>query len=520
MICGNYRGISIGDTIGKLYGKVLGNRLKQWMDVDNCQAGGQERRGCIEHILALRLIIDYAKKEKVKLFVLFVDFSKAYDKVPRRTLFEILRRVGCGKRFLRALIAIYKDTVNILNSEYVKAKIGVKQGGPMSCLLFIIYLNVLAVMIRALRNDSYLQDVHALMLMDDTVLLGSTRERIIEKFTVLMNFCEKYGMFVNELKTQMMVINGTAADRYDFTVSNVVVKNTKSYVYLGSPFTENGRMNDVIALHAKSRVKDLNKFKIFCKKNETMPYAFKSKVLEAMMVSSILYGSETWLSGSVKEIEKMYVSAVKSALGVRDTTRNDAALIEAGRPSVQELVAKRTTNFMKKELFADRTVDTPLMKIFKICESKRTNGYTYLSRLLDPSRHHNVTVIERFITQNTSKAATYKQINPDLSVHSVYTTDKYVDERKRLVFTRFRLSSHRLKIETGRWARIEAQNRVCDCGGGIQDESHVLFECPKTNGERALYRVDGANTDIGVLMGSMNVHELVPFVYNCMQHFT
>ena len=147
---------------------------------------------------------------------------------------------------------------------------------------------------------------------------------------------------------------------------------------------------------------------LFCKKNETMPYAFKSKVLEAMLVSSLLYGSETWLSGSVKEIEKMYVSAVKSALGVRDTTRNDAALIEAGRPSIQELVEKRTTNFMKKEFFADRTVDTPLMKIFKICKSKRTNGYTYLSRLLDPSRHHNVTVRERFITQNTSKAATYK----------------------------------------------------------------------------------------------------------------
>ena len=55
---------------------------------------------------------------------------------------------------MRALIAIYKDTVNILNSEYVKAKIGVKQGGAMSCLLFIVYLNVLAVMIRALGNDS------------------------------------------------------------------------------------------------------------------------------------------------------------------------------------------------------------------------------------------------------------------------------------------------------------------------------------------------------------------------------
>ena len=149
LCCGNYRGISIGETIGKLYSKILGNRLKQWMDVDKCQAGGKEERGCIEHILALRLIIDYAIKEKVKLFVLFVDFSKAYDKVPRKTLFEILKKLGCGKRFLRALISIYSNTVNILNSAYVKATIGVKQGGPMSCILFIMYLNVLAGMLKS-----------------------------------------------------------------------------------------------------------------------------------------------------------------------------------------------------------------------------------------------------------------------------------------------------------------------------------------------------------------------------------
>ena len=82
--CGNYRGISIGDTFGKLYGKLLCNRLKMWMYVDKCQAGAQESRDCIEHVLALRLIIDYAKQEKQKLFIVFVDFSKAYDRVPRK----------------------------------------------------------------------------------------------------------------------------------------------------------------------------------------------------------------------------------------------------------------------------------------------------------------------------------------------------------------------------------------------------------------------------------------------------
>ena len=133
-----YRGLSIGDTIGKLYGKSLDNRLKLWMQIDKCQTGAQKERNCEEHILALQLIIDYAKSKKVKIFVLFVDFSKAYDRVPRKILFNILKQLGCGKRFLCALMAIYKSTINISNSEYIKISIGVKQGGPMSCLLFII----------------------------------------------------------------------------------------------------------------------------------------------------------------------------------------------------------------------------------------------------------------------------------------------------------------------------------------------------------------------------------------------
>ena len=183
-------------------------------------------------------------------------------------------------------MAIYKNTINIQNSEYVRSTVGVKQGGPMSCLLFVIYLNVLAVMLKLLGNDSFLVDVHTLMLMDDTMLLATTREKIIEKFSVLMDFCEKYGMKVNEVKTNLMVINGSDIDRRDFVVQGVTVKHATSYIYLGSPFTEDANINSMIKLHVKSRMADLNKFKIFCHKNETMPYKFKTQVLEAMIISS------------------------------------------------------------------------------------------------------------------------------------------------------------------------------------------------------------------------------------------
>ena len=123
---------------------------------------------------------------------------------------------------------------------------------------------------------------------------------------------------------------------------------------MGSPFTENGKISDVIKLHAKSRSKDLNKFKIFCKKNETMPFQFKKKVLDAAITSSLLYGCETWLSFNLKDVEKMYIGAVKSVLGVRETSRSDTVLIEAGMLSLKELIIKRTSTFIKKELGYDR----------------------------------------------------------------------------------------------------------------------------------------------------------------------
>ena len=302
-----------------------------------CQAGAQEKRGCVEHIVALRLLFEYAKKEKKKLFVIFVDFSKAYDKVPRKILFEILKKLGCGKRFLSAIMAIYKHTLNVINSEYIRATTGVKQGGPMSCILFIIYLNVMVVMMKTLGNDSFLCDLYLMVLMDDTVLVGSSKEMIIKKFDILMKFCQQYGMEVNELKTKLMVVNGNQKDREEFECMGITVKHAKSYIYLGSPFTEDGKLQSVIAKHNKTQTADLNKFRIFCKANATMPYQYKKTVLQAVILSSLAYSCESWFSENLKQLEQLYISALKSLLGVRETTRTDVVLLETGMPILQEL---------------------------------------------------------------------------------------------------------------------------------------------------------------------------------------
>ena len=324
---------------------------------------------------------------------------------------------------------------------------------------------------------------------------------------------------MNELKTKFMVINGTKKDREEFSCKNVIVKHAPSYIYLGTPFTEDCKIRSVLELHLKTRVADLNKFKIFCRTNTTMPFQYKKKVLQAVIIQSLFYGSETWLTDQLKNMEKLYVSALKALLGVRETTRTDVVLLETGMPTLKELIRKRTSSFIKKNIRGDID-ETPLSIVYKMCESKGTTGYRYIKYLLDNEITDTLEELKlRFENETGSKAVKYKEINPDMKIHPVYNTKNYIDERKRVVFTRFRVSSHSLKIETGRWARIRPEDRVCDCDrGGVQDERHVVFDCSKTQDVRGKFGInDEVYGSVSELMDNHDPSELVDFIDACMK---
>ena len=156
-----------------------------------------------------------------------------------------------------------------------------------------------------------------------------------------------------------------------------------------------------------------------------------------------------------------------------------------------------------------------------MCEEKETGGYRYIKRNLDnPVEEYLVDVKQTMLAATTSKALKYKEINPNFSVHGAYNSEVYIDERKRVIFSKFRTSSHSLKIETGRWARIAAEDRLCDCGQGVQDESHVVFKCQRTIAIREKYRIsDVVYENLGDLMENHDVVQLVDFIDECMKQF-
>ena len=83
-------------------------------------------------------------------------------------------------------------------------------------------------------------------------------------------------------------------------------------------------------------------------------------------------------------------------------------------------------------------------------------------------------------------------MNGGLKVHAIYSKKCLINETHRIAFTRFRVSSHALAIETGRWnrrgrGRLPIEERLCICGQ-VQTEEHVINDCPISQHIRDMYR--------------------------------
>ena len=105
-LCDNWRDISLLDLMGKLFARVINDRLQLVVEkvASDSQCGFQAGRGCVDLICVCQLM-EKAIKHNTKVFLLFVDFCKAYDSVPRQALWCALRKY----RILENLIALVRS---------------------------------------------------------------------------------------------------------------------------------------------------------------------------------------------------------------------------------------------------------------------------------------------------------------------------------------------------------------------------------------------------------------------------
>ena len=186
----NYRGISLLNITSKMFSRIIFERLTHYCDIKDLlpesQAGGRRGYSTIDNIFCLQSLVQkYLSKTSGRFYILFVDFSKAYDSVDRSKLWKILVENGLNGKVLDILQSMHKDVLATVKfdrnkiTEYFKCLNGVKQGCVLSTLLFSLYLSKLECIfksqgvpgIQILPNDV---SVFMLMYIDDICVFSDS----------------------------------------------------------------------------------------------------------------------------------------------------------------------------------------------------------------------------------------------------------------------------------------------------------------------------------------------------------
>ena len=95
----NYRGVTLMSCLGKLFISILNHRLLQFTIQKQILSDSQlgflvGNRTSDAHIIINNMIRKYCHKNNTKIFSCFIDFSKAFDTIPRDILFKKLLSHG------------------------------------------------------------------------------------------------------------------------------------------------------------------------------------------------------------------------------------------------------------------------------------------------------------------------------------------------------------------------------------------------------------------------------------------
>lgn len=123
----NYRGIALGSVMGKIFSMILEScRLSVYCESNGLRAEGQagfrSARSTAGNLFVLKHFVDKHRVGKSGcLYVCFVDFKKAYDRVRRDLVMRCLAKAGVGGEMLAAIIQMY-------GSALLQPKVGLELG--------------------------------------------------------------------------------------------------------------------------------------------------------------------------------------------------------------------------------------------------------------------------------------------------------------------------------------------------------------------------------------------------------
>ena len=533
----NYRPITILSCLGKLFTSILNQRLTGYLNtfeiLKQNQAGFRKGYSCSDHIFTLYSLMNILKLKKKKLFCAFIDFSSAFDKVHRVSLWRKLWDYNINGKLFQVIYNMYKNIKSCISHEgklssFFACSSGVRQGENLSPLLFSLFINDMEAHLEnhgsvGVRLTDVLDETVWLKLLlflyaDDTIIVSDSPNDFQTCLNAFNEYCNLWHLNVNLNKTKIVVFGARNTNHFHFRLGNNDIEFTDKYNYLGVTFSSSGSF-----LNARKHVVEQAKkamYSLFYKiRNADLPIDLSLKLFDHTVLPILTYGSEIFGFENLDMIESVHNEFLRKLLKARKGTPIYMLHGELGRHPVAMTIKSRMIGFWTRLI--NGNTNKLSYRIYQYMLSHDNNlrfkWLAHIKHTLDSvgltfiwlRQHINVPQNLRFVVKQTlfDQYKQYWHSQLQLSnkgkLYSIYKRNLELENYltvlplpAALTLFYFRTANHKLPVETGRWDGTIFADRTCTlCNtNAIGTEKHYLLACPFFNRDRIQY-LNSTNID-------------------------
>lgn len=368
---GDYRGISLIPTISKLITSIIATRiLKGALETGRLckeQAGFRSYEEAVAQATLVYELTQRARERRETTYITFIDAEKAFDRAPHGAIMAKAHAFGVRGRILDLIKNLYQNaSFTVRNGDWTsepgRVEKGVKQGDPLSPILFSIFMNDLNI---ALQKDAP-SIGHSLYpggpqittgkFADDVAMIAPNRETAIHQQLAASAWMDKCKMRANAAKCAVMIIEpwyegyellDRNPDDWKLQGQSIPIKN--EYTYLGI------HLNSTLDLHriAELRISKAKNIKNMCLKffwSRKIPLHLKVVILKHVIIPVMTYGCEVWgwSPTASTEADKLITECIRNI--ITGSNSSDSALLRHSLDilSTHNMAIKKSIRLFKK----------------------------------------------------------------------------------------------------------------------------------------------------------------------------
>ena len=373
----NYRPVSLTSVICKVLETIIRDHMMDFLIkhklINPSQHGFLKARSCLTNLLCFFEEITKWADEGSPVDVIYLDFQKAFDKVPHQRLILKLKSHGMGNSIINWIEQWLKDrrqrvVVDGEVSSWKPVLSGVPQGSVLGPILFLIYINDLEEGVTG----------NILKFADDTKLFRKVKEigdkkKLQDDIDKLVKWSEKWQMSFNFGKCKCLH-TGSGNTGVNYEMGGTILSKTVKEKDLGVTMNANMKVSEQCRIAASKGNQVLGMIR------RNITYKEKSLIIplyKAIVRPHLEYCIQAWnpyLRKDVDMLEKIQRRATKLIPGLRDLTYEER-LNECGLTTLETRRLRGDQIEVFKILNGYENIDYNIF--FEIKESKITRGHNY-----------------------------------------------------------------------------------------------------------------------------------------------